>query len=123
MGTSRHQFVPQLTTELSTPTLPGQRLPQTCHQRGDSCHPRRNLPGLPHALFLVPGYGAQGAGAEEALRGFVRGPGGVLEGGIVNSSRGLLFPKGSASEDAHVWKQAIDDDVERAVDELREAAR
>lgn len=78
---------------------------------------------LPHALFLVPGYGAQGAGAEEALRGFVRGPGGVLEGGIVNSSRGLLFPRGSASEDANVWKQAIDDAVERAVDELREAAR
>lgn len=77
---------------------------------------------LPHALFLVPGYGAQGAGAEEALRGFVRGPAGVLEGGIVNSSRGLLFPKGSLSEDAHAWKQAIDDAVDRAVDELREAA-
>ncbi len=78
---------------------------------------------LPHALFLVPGYGAQGAGAEEALRGFVRGPNGSLEGGIVSSSRGILFPEGSMSDDANVWKRAVDDAVDRAVDELREAAR
>jgi len=78
---------------------------------------------LPRSLFLVPGYGAQGAGAEEALRGFVRGPGGSLEGGIVNSSRGLLFPAGSASAGSHAWERAIDDAVDRAVGELREAAR
>lgn len=31
---------------------------------------------LPEALFLVPGYGAQGGSAAEAVRGFVRGPSG-----------------------------------------------
>ncbi len=77
---------------------------------------------LPKALFLVPGYGAQGAGAEEALRGFVRGPDGRLEGGLVNSSRGILFPPGSDAGSAKAWEQAIDDAVDRAVDELREAA-
>jgi orotidine-5'-phosphate decarboxylase len=77
---------------------------------------------LPHSLFLVPGYGAQGAGAKEALRGFVRGGGGLREGGIVNSSRGLLFPEGSSTDDRGVWERTIDDAIDRAVGELREAA-
>jgi orotidine-5'-phosphate decarboxylase len=46
---------------------------------------------LPSTLFLVLGYGAQGASARDAVRGFRRGPSG-LEGGIVNSSRPILFP-------------------------------
>ena len=40
---------------------------------------------LPSALFLVPGFGAQGGGREEAFAGFVDGPEGP-EGGIVNAS-------------------------------------
>jgi orotidine-5'-phosphate decarboxylase len=48
----------------------------------------------PTALFLVPGYGAQGAGAKEALAGFVQGPRG-REGGVVNASRSLLYPPGA----------------------------
>ncbi len=47
------------------------------------------------ALFLVPGYGAQGAGAAEALAGFVRGAHG-LEGGVVNASRSVASPDGAA---------------------------
>lgn len=43
----------------------------------------------PKALFLVPGYGAQGAGAAQALAGFVGG-----EGGCVNASRSVTFPSG-----------------------------
>lgn len=76
---------------------------------------------LPGSLFLVPGYGAQGAAAAEAVAGFVPGPDGRLEGGIVNSSRGLMFPKGSASDEARVWEQAVDDALSRATDELAEA--
>jgi orotidine-5'-phosphate decarboxylase len=45
---------------------------------------------LPHSLFLVPGYGAQGAPLADTLRGFVRSAG-RLEGGMVSSSRGILF--------------------------------
>ncbi|MDR2156243.1 MAG: orotidine-5'-phosphate decarboxylase [Clostridiales Family XIII bacterium] len=40
---------------------------------------------LPHTFFLVPGYGAQGAGAED-VRGFFDAAGG---GAVVNSSRGI----------------------------------
>jgi orotidine-5'-phosphate decarboxylase len=44
---------------------------------------------LPSAWFLMPGYGAQGASAEQTRSGF-RNDG---LGGLVNSSRGVLFPK------------------------------
>ena len=47
-------------------------------------HAQRVRECLPRALFLVPGYGAQGASAAEAVRGFAKGSAG-LEGGIVNS--------------------------------------
>jgi orotidine-5'-phosphate decarboxylase len=76
---------------------------------------------LPHSLFLVPGYGAQGASAAEAVAGFVDGPKG-REGGIVSSSRGLLFPAGAAeASSAAAWEQAVDQALARAVDELGEA--
>ncbi|XOB42587.1 MAG: orotidine-5'-phosphate decarboxylase [Candidatus Nealsonbacteria bacterium] len=42
---------------------------------------------LPDHLFLVPGYGAQGGGADGAIKG-IR-PDGL--GGIVNSSRGIIY--------------------------------
>lgn len=76
---------------------------------------------LPRSLFLIPGYGAQGATAREAVRGFVPGPQGQLEGGIVNSSRGVLFPAAGASADAERWETAVDDALARSIDELGEA--
>ena len=50
---------------------------------------------LPSAPFLVPGFGAQGAGPEKATNGLVRGRQG-WEGGLVNSTRALIFPKSAA---------------------------
>lgn len=50
---------------------------------------------LPKTFFLVPGYGAQGAGAAE-LKPFFQ-PNGL--GAIVNSSRGIIFAKRQAGED------------------------
>jgi orotidine-5'-phosphate decarboxylase len=76
---------------------------------------------LPRALFLVPGYGAQGGGARDAVSGFVAGPGGRLEGGVVNSSRGILFPPGSGTDDASSWERAVDEALHRAIAELAEA--
>ncbi len=76
---------------------------------------------MPTALFLVPGYGAQGASARDALAGFVAGPRG-REGGIVSSSRAILFPPGSDAAEAGPWERAIDQALERAIGELREAA-
>jgi orotidine-5'-phosphate decarboxylase len=76
---------------------------------------------LPNALFLVPGYGAQGASAAEAVQSFVAGPRG-LEGGLVNSSRGLLFPEaGEGAETASVWEAAVDEALDRATQELASA--
>ncbi|MDX1293219.1 MAG: orotidine-5'-phosphate decarboxylase, partial [Hyphomonas sp.] len=48
----------------------------------------------PDALFLVPGYGAQGGGAADALAGFSL-VGNHLEGGVVNASRSVTFPAGA----------------------------
>jgi len=78
---------------------------------------------LPRALFLVPGYGAQGASARDALQGFEpRADGAGLEGGIVSSSRAVLFPESGNSGDALQWERAFDAALARAVGELREAA-
>ena len=76
---------------------------------------------LPRALFLVPGYGAQGAGPREAVAGFVAGPEGRLEGGLVNSSRGILFPPGSDTDTALGWERAVDAALDRAIGELGDA--
>ena len=75
---------------------------------------------LAHALFLVLGYGAQGARASDAVRGFVHGPCG-REGGIVNSSRPILFPPAGDTDNASRWQAAVLEAVERATSELGEA--
>ena len=75
---------------------------------------------LPHTPFLIPGYGAQGGGAEDAVRTFVKGPNGY-EGGIVNSSRAILFPDKGNTNNPNEWETAISDAIEYAVDDLTEA--
>lgn len=75
---------------------------------------------MPETLILVPGYGAQGATAKEALQSFVPGPEG-LEGGVVNSSRGILFPKMAEDDGANAWEQRFDEALNKAIDELGDA--
>jgi len=75
---------------------------------------------LPHALFLVLGYGAQGASAGEAVRGFRRGPAG-LEGGIVNSSRPILFPTTFSDTGAGKWEREVRAALAQITNELGEA--
>ena len=75
---------------------------------------------LPRSLFLVPGFGAQGASAVAAVRGFVPGPCG-LEGGLVNSSRGITFPEAGHTTEARVWEAAVDAALEAAIDQLGNA--
>ncbi len=76
----------------------------------------------PDAMFLVPGYGAQGAGAAEALAGFVRGPSG-LEGGLVSASRSVASPRGALeAASAAEWDALIDRAVAAAQAELVAAA-
>jgi orotidine-5'-phosphate decarboxylase len=87
----------------------------------------------PGQLFLVPGYGAQGAAAADAIAGFVPGPD-ELEGGIVNASRSVTFPAslsdpisraGSPAECLSMdsWKTAVGSAIEAAQADLRSAAR
>jgi orotidine-5'-phosphate decarboxylase len=75
------------------------------------------------ALFLVPGYGAQGAGARDALAGFVQGPNG-LEGGVVNASRSVAMPESAKDATAtRDWESAIALAITAAQAELVEAAK
>ena len=71
---------------------------------------------LPEALFLVPGFGAQGAAAEQAVRAFRAGSGG-REGGIVNSSRAILFPE------CESWEAGFEAALDEAIDRLGRAVR
>ena len=62
---------------------------------------------LVDAPFLVPGFGAQGAGAEKATSGLIRGQHG-WEGGLINSTSGLIFPqKAAAAGSLDEWRHAI----------------
>jgi orotidine-5'-phosphate decarboxylase len=79
---------------------------------------RRVRAVAPKALFLIPGYGAQGASAAEACAGLIGG-----EGGLVSASRSVNFPKaadGARTTDA--WQAAIEAAIFTARDELRAAA-
>jgi len=69
---------------------------------------------MPHAFFLVPGYGAQGATAEDIAGAFDKN--GV--GAIVNSSRGIMcaYKKSGGSEQNYA--QAARDEAIRMRDEI-----
>lgn len=79
----------------------------------------------PDALFLVPGYGAQGAGAGEAMAGFVpaRNSGNRPEGGCVNASRSVTFPAGTESA-AHIedWRALVEAAIDAAQADLNQVA-
>lgn len=66
---------------------------------------------LPTAPFLVPGFGAQGAGAEKALAGLVRSQDhwhNHWQGGLINSTRGLIFPESARDATSiDAWHNAI----------------
>lgn len=75
------------------------------------------------ALFLVPGYGAQGAGARDAVAGFVMRDD-RLEGGVVNASRSVASPAGSLeAATAAGWETLIDAAVAAAQADLLTATR
>jgi orotidine-5'-phosphate decarboxylase len=78
---------------------------------------------LPDCLFLVPGYGAQGAGAAEAVAGFrVTAQG--LRGGVVNSSRGVTYPSGARDAQTLAdWRGAVDAAMRAAHADLSAASR
>lgn len=73
---------------------------------------------MPHTPLLIPGYGAQGAGASEVASAFL--PGG--RGALVNSSRGILYAWREKKNAGRHWKDASLDAIEEMVVELRGVA-
>ncbi|MGN0632593.1 MAG: orotidine-5'-phosphate decarboxylase [Oscillospiraceae bacterium] len=70
---------------------------------------------LPHTLFLVPGYGAQGGGAEGVSKGFDKN--GL--GAIVNSSRGVMCAyKKEENCDEHDYAKAARREVIRMKEDI-----
>lgn len=76
---------------------------------------RRLRQRMPKTPFLLPGYGAQGASAEDIRGGFSSG----LHGALVNSSRGILFA-GRQRPNSH-WKDAAAEAIDEMAKELRAA--
>lgn len=77
---------------------------------------------LPKSQFLIPGFGAQGGSAEDALRGF-NAKGNHIEGGVVNSSRGILYPQGAFEATSRKqWREIVTNALNRAISELRVAS-
>lgn len=72
------------------------------------------LPGVP---LLLPGYGAQGAGAEDVRGAFVD-PERPAAGALVNSSRGIAFAKPAEGES---WREAASRALDRMIEDLRGA--
>jgi orotidine 5''-phosphate decarboxylase, subfamily 2 len=74
---------------------------------------------LPKSLFLIPGFGAQGASANEALSGLIL-KNRIYEGGLINSSRSILFPKNTHDLNHSLkWKEKIVSALKKTTDELK----
>jgi orotidine-5'-phosphate decarboxylase len=77
---------------------------------------------LPHALFLVPGFGAQGASAQQAVAALRRDSAGGPRGGVVNASRSVLYPDGAFEAASHTeWAQHVHIAARAAADALAAA--
>jgi orotidine-5'-phosphate decarboxylase len=72
---------------------------------------------IPRAFFLVPGYGAQGAGAEDIRPHFLAGG----RGAVVNASRSVIYAYEKDRGDA--WTEAVAKAAERARAELEAVRR
>ena len=75
---------------------------------------------LPRAPFLLPGYGAQGAGAEDVKDAFPD-PRHPFRGGLVNSSRGIAFAYRKPEHSGRDWRDAAKDALDAMIDDLRGA--
>lgn len=71
---------------------------------------------LPTSFFLVPGFGAQGAGAGEVACAFL--PGG--RGAVVNASRSILY---AHEKKAGPWVAAVEDAARTARETLEDVRR
>lgn len=73
---------------------------------------------MPRTPFLLPGYGAQGAGAKDIAAGFL--PGG--RGALVNSSRGISFAYRQPEYRGMHWKDAAKKALDHMIREVNAVA-
>ena len=76
---------------------------------------------MPTAPFLIPGYGAQGASASDASEPLIldNSHPGLRNFGLINSSRGILFPEKSyLAKDVEEWQTIILSELNRTNNEL-----
>jgi orotidine-5'-phosphate decarboxylase len=75
---------------------------------------------MPHTWFLVPGFGAQGAGASDVRDAFAADG----RGAIVNSSRGIIFahrrPEYRQQYGESRWQSAVEAATRDMIEQLRE---
>ncbi|MEY2716147.1 MAG: hypothetical protein RIT24_2490 [Planctomycetota bacterium] len=70
---------------------------------------------MPHTIFLVPGYGAQGGTADDVRSCFTA----PQQGALITASRSVIYPKAAAGVS---WEQAIRDAARIFADEIRAIA-
>ena len=73
---------------------------------------------MPHTPLLLPGYGAQGAGAQDIASGFHKGG----QGALVNSSRGISFAYKKAGRPCTEWREAATDALNVMIEEIGSVA-
>jgi orotidine-5'-phosphate decarboxylase len=73
---------------------------------------------MPHTIFLVPGYGAQGGTADDVRACFNRGERGST-GALITASRSVIYPKAAVGTS---WDTAIRDAARVFADEIRAIA-
>ena len=71
---------------------------------------------MPHTIFLVPGYGAQGGTADDVRACFTAGD----RGALITASRSVIYPAAGAGES---WQGAIRSAARRFADEIRAITR
>jgi len=72
---------------------------------------------MPQQIFLVPGYGAQGASAADCAASFK--PDGT--GAIVNASRSVIYAHQRKEYAGLAWRQAVQDAAQAFADDIRRA--
>lgn len=74
---------------------------------------------MPNAIFLIPGFGAQGGTVDDIKHGF--NADGL--GAIVNSSRGIIFAYENPEFEADSWERSIENSTRKMIEELRPLVR
>ncbi len=72
---------------------------------------------MPHAIFLVPGLGAQGGTAQDAAMAFKADK----TGAVINASRSIIFAYKDAKYAGVTWDKAIEQSVIDTNKQLRDA--